>query len=143
MSDAGRLAGQVAVITGSSRGFGAEIARTFAREGAAVTITWYRDQEGEDELGRAVAAECGSDLAIPFDVRDRASVREVMTRTAEAHGRIDVLVNNAGVNRVGDFDQITDEMWDTVLDTNLKGPFLCCQEVLPHMPSGGRIVTVA
>jgi 3-oxoacyl-[acyl-carrier protein] reductase len=138
----GRLEDRVAVITGSSRGFGAEIARVFAREGARVVITYNRDQEGEAALAREVAAETGSELVLPFDVRDRDSVRDVMGATAERHGRIDVLVNNAGVNIVGDFDQITDEDWQTVIDTDLKGVFLCSQEALQHLSDGGRVINI-
>ncbi len=137
-----QLRGKTAVVTGSSRGFGAEIARTFAREGANVVISYHRDQEGEDELAAEVAREVGAEVVVPFDVRERDSVRALMTRAAERHGSIDVLVNNAGVNVVGDFDQITEEQWDTVIDTNLKGVFLCCQEALPHLPDGGRVINI-
>ncbi|MCZ6596410.1 MAG: 3-oxoacyl-ACP reductase FabG [Planctomycetota bacterium] len=133
---------KVAVVTGSSRGFGAEIARTLAREGARVVVCYHRDQEGEDELARTVAQEVGAELVVPFDVRDRSSVRDLMSRTAERYGRIDVLVNNAGINVVGDFDRITEEQWDAVLDTNLKGVFLCCQEALPHLTDGGRVINI-
>lgn len=137
-----RFQDQVVVVTGSSRGFGATIARAFAREGAHVVITYFRGQEGEEELAREVARDTGSELVLPFDVRDRDSVREVMRRTAERYDKIDVLVNNAGVNRVGDFDQITEEDWDLVLDTDLKGVFVCSQEVLPFMGEGGRVVNI-
>ena len=137
-----RFQDKIALITGSSRGFGATIARAFAREGAKVVITYHRDQEGEDVLAQAVGAETGAELVLPFDVRDRHSVREVFHRAAAHHGRIDILVNNAGINRVGDFDKITEDDWDAVLDTNLKGVFICSQEVLPHMPDGGRVVNI-
>jgi len=137
-----RFQDRVALVTGSSRGFGATIARAFAREGAEVVITYHAAQEGEEERARAVARETGSELVLGFDVRDRASVREVMRRTAERYDRIDVLVNNAGMNIVGDFDRITEEQWDTVLDTDLKGVFVCCQEVLPYMRAGGRVVNI-
>jgi len=141
-----KLDGRCAVVTGSSRGFGAEIARTLAREGADVVVSYHGAEQGgspeEDELARAVADEIGARVCFPFDVRDRGSVKALMKAAADAHGKIDVLVNNAGVNRVGDFDQITDEMWDAVLDTNMKGPFLCCQEALPYLPKGGRVINI-
>ena len=137
-----RFQDKIAVVTGSSRGFGATIARAFAREGARVVITYHRDQEGEDELARAVGEDVGAELVLPFDVRDRESVHGVFRRTANAYGRIDILVNNAGINRVGDFDRISQEDWDAVLDTNLKGVFICSQEVLAYMGEGGRVVNI-
>ncbi len=137
-----RFQDKIAVVTGSSRGFGATIARAFAREGAKVVITYHREQEGEDELARAVGEDVGAELVLAFDVRDRDSVRDVFRRTADLYGRIDVLVNNAGINRVGDFDRISQEDWDAVLDTNLKGVFICCQEVLAYMGEGGRVVNI-
>ena len=137
-----RFQDKIVVVTGSSRGFGATIARAFQREGATVVITYLASQEGEDALAQEVAADCGSELVLGLDVRDRASIRAAFAKVAATHGRIDVLVNNAGVNRVGDFDQITEEDWDLVLDTDMKGVFICCQEVLPYMPQGGRVVNI-
>jgi 3-oxoacyl-[acyl-carrier protein] reductase len=137
-----RFQDKVVVVTGSSRGFGATIARAFAREGAQVVISYWREQEGERELAETVAREVGAELVVPFDVRDRESVRELMRLTAQRYDRIDILVNNAGMNLVGDFDEITEEMWDAVLDTDLKGVFICCQEVLPYMREGGRVVNI-
>jgi 3-oxoacyl-[acyl-carrier protein] reductase len=140
-----RFREKVVLVTGSSRGFGATIARSFAKEGAALVITYLRGAAGEDALAERVARDCGSELVLPFDVRERASVREAFARAAERYGRIDVLVNNAGINLVGDFDQITEAQWDAVVDTDLKGVFICCQEVLPHMGQkgqGGRIVNI-
>jgi 3-oxoacyl-[acyl-carrier protein] reductase len=133
-----RLDNKIAVVTGSSRGIGATIARAYAREGATVVIT-YRNALDE---AQAVAAETGSELVLPLDVVDRASVRSVMQRTAERYGRVDVLVNNAGINVTGDFDQISDEDWDAVVDTDLKGVFLCCQEALPVLADNGRVINV-
>ena len=137
-----KLAGKVAIVTGSSRGFGAAIARTLASEGAQVVITYWRDQEGEASRAQAVARDIGAEVVLPFDVRDRSSVRDLMRRVAERYGQIDILVNNAGTNAVGDFDKITEEQWDTVLDVDLKGVFICCQEVLPHMKTNGRIINI-
>lgn len=137
-----KLDGKAAIVTGSSRGFGAAIARALAREGAQVVITYWRDQEGEVSRAQAVAHDTGSELVLPFDVRDRSSVRDLMKKVAERYGRIDILVNNAGTNAVGDFDKITEEQWDTVLDVDLKGVFICCQEVLAYMKTNGRIVNI-
>ncbi len=134
----GRLQDKVAVITGSSRGIGATIARAYAREGAKVVIT-YRRAKRE---AAAVARETGAELVLPLDVTDKSSIKDVFARVAEHHGQIDILVNNAGINITGDFDEITDEDWDMVLDTDLKGLFLCCQGVLPHISDGGRVINI-
>ena len=134
----GRLDDRVAIITGSSRGIGATIARAYAREGATVVITYRRAEDQAMAVGR----ETGAELVLPLDVTDRVSIRSAFEATAERHGRIDVLVNNAGINITGDFDEITDEDWDAVLDTDLKGLFFCCQEALPHLSDGGRVINI-
>lgn len=137
-SNTGRLQGKVALITGSSRGIGAQIARAYSREGARVVITYRADESS----AHAVAEEVGAALVQRLDVVDRSSIRTCFAAAAEELGGIDVLVNNAGVNITGDFDQISDEDWDTVLDVDLKGVFLCCQEVLPHVRDNGRVINI-
>jgi 3-oxoacyl-[acyl-carrier protein] reductase len=136
--ETGRLSGKVCVVTGSSRGIGAAIAKAYAAEGATLVVTYRKERE--QALG--VARACGAELCLELDVTSRASVRAAFAQAARVHGRIDVLVNNAGINWTGDFDQITDEMWDAVLDTDLKGVFICCQEALPHLPDGARVINV-
>jgi 3-oxoacyl-[acyl-carrier protein] reductase len=133
-----RLEGKVAVVTGSSTGIGAQIARAYAREGARVVVT-YKSNEAK---AHALAREIGAELCLRLDVTERESVRALMYAARERFGRIDVLVNNAGINLTGDFDQITDEQWDAVLKTDLKGVFLCCQEALPHLAAGARVINV-
>lgn len=133
-----RLRDKVCVVTGGSRGLGAAIVRAFAREGAIAVPTYCTSRIEAEKL----AAECGCAEPVALDVRDRASVRRAFATVAERHGRIDVLVNNAGINVTGDFDQITDEQWDAVLDVDLKGVFVCCQEALPYLPDGGRVINV-
>lgn len=133
-----RLEGKVCVVTGGSRGIGAAIVAAYAREGA-IAVPTYCERRAEAEK---VAAESGCAEPVQLDVRDRMSVRRALRTVADRYGRIDVLVNNAGINITGDFDQITDEQWDAVLDVDLKGVFICCQEVLPYLPDGGRIINV-
>ena len=133
-----RLQGKVALVTGSSGGIGAALATAYASEGAQVVVTYKRNEEG----GRRVARAIGAELCLALDVCDRKSVDAVMARVARHHGRIDVLVNNAGINVTGDFDQITDEQWDAVVDTDLKGVFHCCQAALPHLSDRGRVINI-
>jgi len=135
------LTGRTGFVTGGSRGIGAAIALGLAEAGADVMLT-YREKTAEAQavvariraLGRKAAA-------VAMDVTDRASV----ARAAEAardFGPLSILVNNAGVNRPTDFDRVTDEDWDFVLDANLKGPFIVAQTFLPLMRDGGAIVHI-
>ncbi len=133
-----RLEDKVCIVTGGSTGIGAAITAAFAREGARVIPTYLSHGSEADKLADA----CGCEPPRRLDVRDRDSVRAVMNGVAADHGRIDVLVNNAGINITGDFDRISDDDWDAVLDVDLKGVFRCCQEVLPHLPRGGRVINI-
>jgi 3-oxoacyl-[acyl-carrier protein] reductase len=133
-----RLRDKVCIVTGSSRGIGRAIAEGYAKEGALVAIT-YLEQRKEAEN---VAAQIGTDMVFELDTRKRAQIQSVFETIHAKHGRIDVLVNNAGVNRTNDFDKLSEEDWDLVLDVDLKGVFLCCQEVLKFMPDGGRIINI-
>lgn len=133
-----RLKDKVCIITGSSRGIGEAIARGYAQEGAKVALTYVTQKE----KAVAVAEDLGSGLVVQLDVRSRNSIKEAFAEVAEKFGHIDVLVNNAGVNRTADFDKQTDEEWDEVIDVDLTGVFRCCQEVLPHIKDGGRIINI-
>lgn len=135
------LAGKVAIVTGGARGLGLEAARALAAVGAEVVIT-SRDAE----TATAAARELGTRaLGLPLDVRDRESVTELVARTVDAFGRIDVLVNNAGTTHRAPLPSLTEAQWDEVVDTNLKGAWSCTQAVHPIMRAagGGRIVNVA
>ena len=133
-----RLKNKVCVITGSSRGIGKSIAEGFAKEGAKVVVTYITQKSEAEEVGNRI----GADLIIHLDVRDRLSVKEAFRTVADHYGSIDVLVNNAGINRTADFDKQTDEEWSEVIDVNLSGVFRCCQEVLPYINDFGRIINI-
>jgi 3-oxoacyl-[acyl-carrier protein] reductase len=141
----GRLAGKTAVVTGSSRGIGRAIALEFARQGAALVVTYNREGSQAQEVARQITGNGGRAVALPLDVRDRQAVREVFSSASNRFGRIDILVNNAGINKRGIFDEITDDDWDLIMGVNLKGPFICCQEVFPYMirQKGGRIINIS
>jgi len=133
-----RLENKVAVITGSSRGLGAAFARAFVREGARVVITYV----SQAEEGQKIADELDAGLALQMDVRNREDVRSVFEEAVRRHGHLDILVNNAGINRTADFDQQTDEEWAEVMDVCMTGVFRTCQEVLPFISDGGRIINI-
>ncbi len=140
----GRLDNKVALVTGGNSGIGEATAKLFAQEGAAVVITARR----ENELIRVrdeILAAGGQCMYVPGDVTVTADVENVAAKTVEAYGRIDILVNNAGIpdshKRV---TWVTDEFWDEVHDTDLKGVMRFCRAVLPHMEARnyGSIVNV-
>lgn len=137
------LAGRNAVVTGGSRGIGRAIALGLAQAGADVALT-YRDKHEDaqqavheiEKLGRRA-------IALRMDVTDRSSV-EAAARDAGKLGAISILVNNAGINKPTDFDQVSDADWDMILAANLKGPFICAQVFLPLLreAGGGSIVHI-
>lgn len=133
-----RLRDKVCVVTGSSRGIGEAIARGFASEGAKVVITYSTQKEKAEK----VAKDIGAELVIQLDVRDRGGIKDAFKKIAGFYGKINVLVNNAGINRTADFDKQTEEEWDEVIDVNLTGVFRCCQEVLPFLTDHGRIINI-
>ena len=128
MSD--RLAGRICVITGGGSGIGAAIAQRFAAEGGRVFIL-----DRAAERARAVAATIASAEARELDVSDAGQVRATIAAVKDAAGRIDVLVNAAGVSLVTDtrIVDIPEETWDTIIGINLRGPFLTCKYTLPVM----------
>ncbi len=137
------LTGRNAIVTGGSRGIGRAIAVGLAAAGADVVFT-YREKHDEAEAVANQIRDLGRRaLALSMDVTDRASVEEA-ARDARKFGKISILVNNAGINKPTDFDKITDADWDTILDTNLKGPFVCAQVFLPLLADagGGSIVHI-
>ncbi len=135
------LTGKNAVVTGGSRGLGAAIALGLAEAGANVLLT-YREKHAEAAvIVQQIEALGLRGVAVPMDVTSRASVASA-AQQARAFGLISILVNNAGVNKPTDFDQIEDADWDMVVDTNLKGPFIVAQTFLPLLKeAGGGAIT--
>jgi len=140
----GLLDGKVSVVTGASRGIGRAIAAALAAEGAHVVLG-ARDAARLAEAVREIEGRGGRAEALALDVADRGSVESGVERVLAVHGRIDHLVNNAGVTRDNILLRMKDEEWQQVLATNLTGVFLCTQAVLKPMVKqrSGRIVSVA
>jgi NAD(P)-dependent dehydrogenase (short-subunit alcohol dehydrogenase family) len=140
-----RLAGTVALVTGSGRGIGQAIALAFAREGADLVLA---DRRAEALPGTAAAVRAlgRRALAWPADVADEAHVRELVARALAEYERLDVLVNNAGtIVLPGRLEETTVEAWDATMATNARSVFLCSRAVVPVMRRGGRgrIVNIA
>ncbi|MFO7168574.1 MAG: 3-oxoacyl-ACP reductase FabG [Chloroflexota bacterium] len=132
-----RLQGKVALITGAGRGIGRATALTFAREGARVALADI-DLAQAESAAAEVAAAGGEALPLHLDVAQAESVRAAVGRAVEWGGRIDVLLNNAGITRDARMLTMTEQQWDAVIDVNLKGVWLCTQAVAPHMLAAGR-----
>lgn len=133
-----RLKDKICIVTGSSRGIGAAIARGYAREGAKVVITYLTQKEKAERLAKEIKAG----LCLQMDVRKRSSIQNAFKKVAQHHGSVDVLVNNAGINKTNDFDKQTEEEWNEVIDVDLTGVFRCCQEILKYIKDGGRIINI-
>ena len=137
------LSGKTAFVTGGSRGIGRAIAVGLAEAGADVAIS-YRARHDEADIVLAEIERLGRrTIAFQMDVTDRPSV-EAAAKDVRGFGPVSILVNNAGINKPTDFDQVTDEDWDLIVDTNLKGPFICAQMFLPLLKEngGGSIVHI-
>lgn len=138
-----KLAGKVALITGGSRGIGAAIARRLAREGAAVAITYASAQQKADEVVRAIESSAGGRaVAIRADSGDAGAVKNAVAETVRTLGRLDVLVNNAGIAVVAPLDQFSLDDFDRMVAVNVRAVFVAVQEASRHMSEGGRIITI-
>jgi NAD(P)-dependent dehydrogenase (short-subunit alcohol dehydrogenase family) len=139
-----RLEDKVAIVTGAGRGIGLGIALAFAREGARVALCDIDDSLLHSALVEINALE-GQGLAFRMDVTNKEQIHGVVRDVLDQWGAIDILVNNAGIYEVLPVEEITEQQWDRMLAVNLKGAFLCCQAVIPHMKrqGGGRIVSIA
>lgn len=144
MTDRFSLAGKNAVVTGGSRGLGAAIALGLAAAGADVLLTYRERHDEAAAIVGQIKAMGRRALAVAMDVSDRSHVTQAANQ-ARAFGPISILVNNAGINKPTDFDQVTDDDWDAVLDTNLKGPFIVAQSFLPLLKEagGGSIIHIS
>lgn len=142
-----RLEGNAAIITGAAQGIGRAIALEFAAQGADMLLA-----DMQPEKLTAVAAEVGEmgrkAIPVAVDVTNASQVREMVDRAIQEFGRIDVLVNDAGGSGnigIQHIEDVTDDMWDHIVDINLKSAFMCSREVIPHMrrQQSGRIVNIS
>ncbi|HEY7164781.1 MAG TPA: glucose 1-dehydrogenase [Candidatus Binatia bacterium] len=144
-----RLANKVAIITGAGHGIGKAYARKFAQEGASVVIADVDAKSGES-VAKALLDSGLSAWSRSADVRSFESVSGLARETAEKFGRIDILVNNAAIYVTqklwkGPVEDLAIDEWDRVIEVNLKGVFLCCKAVIPHMKRqrSGKIINIA
>ncbi|CAN97611.1 dehydrogenase of unknown specificity [Sorangium cellulosum So ce56] len=133
-----RLQGKIALVTGSSRGIGRSIAVRFAREGADVALTYHKSKEGAEEALAEVEAAGRRGHLFAVDVASVQSVQGLIQEAVARFGRLDVLVNNAGLEKRAPFWEVTEEDYDAVMNTNLKAMFFGSQAMVRHLRESGR-----
>jgi 3-oxoacyl-[acyl-carrier protein] reductase len=137
------LMNKVVIVTGAAQGIGKATAQRLAEEGMHVAVA-DRNFLGVEQVAEEIAAANGRALALPLDVASRQSWTECVERVTDAFGGIDGLVNNAGMTRDSSLLKMKDADWEAVIDVNLRGPWLGCQMVIPHMTAkGGSIVNLS
>ncbi|MGH9741784.1 MAG: SDR family NAD(P)-dependent oxidoreductase [Candidatus Acidiferrum sp.] len=138
-----RLAGKVALITGGGTGIGRAIALAFGREGARVAVAGRREEKLQETL-RELEKQGSEGLGVVCDVGKARDAEKAVEETAKKFGRLNVLVNNAGVLQASTIEGVSEEQWDKLMTINLKGPFLMCRAALPEFrkAGGGAIVNI-
>ncbi len=131
------LAGKVCIVTGASSGIGLAVTKALLAEGAKVVLVARRESKLHDAVKRLKPAK-GATLVVPGDVAKTAHVKQIVHQAMTAYGRVDVLVNAAGGAAFGPITETTDEMWESMLNGNLKGTFLMCRQVVPLMVKAGK-----
>jgi 3-oxoacyl-[acyl-carrier protein] reductase len=141
---AGKLSGKVAVVTGASKGLGAEIARQLAAEGAALVVNYASSKAGADKVVAEITGAGGNAIAVQGDMSKQADVTRLFKESSKAFGRLDVLVNNAGIYKFAPLDQVTPEHFYQHFDLNVLGLILATQEAARHFgPTGGSVVNIS
>src|SRR6202046_2999552 len=140
----GKLASKVAVVTGASKGIGADIAKSLAAEGAAVVVNYSSSKEGADKVVAAITAKGGKAIAVQGDVSKQADITRLFAETKKAFGRVDVLVNNAGVYAFAPLDQITEELCHSQFNLNVLGLLLTTKEAAKYFNGdGGSVINIS
>ncbi len=137
-----KLANKVAVVTGASKGIGAGIAKALAAAGASVVVNYSSSKESADKVVAEIAAKGGKAVAVQGDVAKSADVKRIFAETKKAFGRLDVLVNNAGVYKFTPLADITEELFHNTFNTNVLGLLLASQEAEKHFDVGGSIINI-
>ena len=140
----GKLIGQVAVVTGASKGIGAGIARHLAAEGAAVVVNYASSKAGADQIVDEIAKRGGKAIAIQGDVAKKKDIERLFAETKKAFGRLDILVNNAGVYQFAPLEDATETEFHREFNTNVLGLILATQEAVKHFGAdGGSVINIS
>ncbi|MGB2693853.1 MAG: 3-oxoacyl-ACP reductase family protein [Dehalococcoidia bacterium] len=140
-----RLDGQVAIVTGASRGIGRAVAQELAEWGASVVVNYFQSQEPAEALVKQITGNGGKAIAVRAGVGHPDDVQALVEKTLGEFGQVDILVNNAGVNRDRTLRRMAVEEWQEVINTDLNSAFYCLSAVLPHMVERqyGRIINMS
>lgn len=138
------LQGQVAIVTGASRGIGRAAAIELAQQGARVVVNYCNNRAAAQDVVDCITQDGGEAMLHAADVREEPAVQSMVEATLQQWGRLDILINNAGVTADAPFLRMNEERWNKVIDTDLTAVFLCCRTALPVMRQQryGRIVSV-
>jgi NAD(P)-dependent dehydrogenase (short-subunit alcohol dehydrogenase family) len=136
---------KVALVTGSSSGIGRAIAVRLAREGATVAVNYSKSQERAQETVKEINSVGGKAIIIKADVTKATEVDIMVTQAVKELGKLNILVNNAGVFIEKPFEDTSEQVWDTIMNVNLKGPYLCSRRCVPELlkQGGGKIINLA
>ena len=139
-----KLNGKVAVVTGASKGIGADIAKHLAAEGAAVVVNYATSKEGADRVVDEITKRSGKAIAVQAHVAKKADIERLFAETKKAFGRLDVLVNNAGVYQFTPLEEVTETEFHREFNTNVLGMLLATQEALKHFDAaGGSVINIS
>lgn len=136
------LSGKVAIVTGASRGIGRAIAERLAKSGASVVVNYAGSVDKAEEVVTAIKSDGGQAIAVRADVSRVDEVRRLFDQTFDHFGRLDILINNAGISIVKPIEQITEEDFDKMFALNARGVFFSLQEAAKRISDGGRIVSI-
>jgi 3-oxoacyl-[acyl-carrier protein] reductase len=143
-TDGKKLTGEVAIVTGASKGIGASIAKHLAAEGAAVVVNYASSKESADRVVADIIRDGGRAIAVQANMANKAEIERLFAATDKAFGELDILVNNAGVYEFAPIENVTAEHFHRMFELNVLGLILASQEAVKHFgPAGGKIVNIS
>jgi len=137
-----KLQGNVAVVTGASKGIGASIAKALADEGASVVVNYSSSKQDADRVVADITGRGGKAVAVQGNVSKQADIERLFSETKKAYGRLDILVNNAGVYEFAPLESVTEELFHKQFNVNVLGLLLTTKEAVKHMGPGGSIINI-
>lgn len=139
-----KLSNQVAVVTGASKGIGAGIAKALAAEGASVVVNYSSSKEGAEKVVREITSKGGKAIAVQADVSKLADIQRLFAETKKAYGKVNVLVNNAGIYKFSPLDSINEELFHSQFNLNVLGLLLTTREAVKLIgPEGGSVINIS